>query len=231
MAIGPVGAAGYSAPAFPAAGLPADRRAGQPPAGASDPLTDQAIRKAEAAIAADLRASPGQEARGRSAIAAARVLAAKGALVAARLLAEQAARQASAETPGVPGGKPAEAPGAPPPGGKGPGKGHGPAGPGRTEEPQAVYQDASGDPNASMQYPTALTPGQAAIMVPLHEREHIMHAEAQAMASGREIVQAYTVVHYRPDPNTGELVPAGGQAVIKSRAKQPVQLPFRSRFA
>jgi hypothetical protein len=197
---------------------------------ATDPLTAQAIRKAEAAVAADLKASPLEAARARNAVDAARALAARGALVAAWLMAEQAARQAAPGDAGAPSG----GTGAPDEKRKAddqPGQPEAPGRPGKKEESQLTYQDASGDPNASMQYPTTMTPGQAAIMVPDHERGHIIHALARAMASGQEVVQAYTVVHYRIDPNTGELVAAGGQAVVKTRPKPEVPSPFLSRLA
>jgi hypothetical protein len=216
MALGAISASA----AFPPPG-------GLPPVSAdaaADPLTAQAIRKAEAAVAADLQASPLEAARARNAVDAARALAARGAPVAARLMAEQAARQAAPGDAGAPGG----GPGATDEKRKAEDQ---PGRPGKREEPQLTYQDASRDPNASMQYPTAMTPGQAAIMVPEHERGHIIHALARAMASGREVVQAYTVVHYRMDPNTGELVAAGGQAVVKTRPKPEVPSPFLSRLA
>src|SRR5512135_3827954 len=165
--------------------------ASRPPAAdnRSDPLTDQAIRKAEAVVAEAAGASPTEAARAQGAIVAARALAARGAAVAARLVAAQAARGVAAELPGSP------AAGAGSGAGKGAPAGGQPVAPGRKPESEHVYQDSSGDPNASFQSPTAMTPGQAAIMVPQHEREHIIHAQSQAMASGREIVSAYTVVY------------------------------------
>lgn len=204
-----------SAPVFAGESAPETDATDSP----SDPLTDQAIRRAEAAVAQAAGASPSEAARAQGAIVAARQLAARGAAVAARLIAEQAARGVAAELPGASEagagtGKSAPADGQP-------------SAPGRKPESEHVYQDSSGDPNASFQSPTAMTPGQAAIMVPQHEREHIMHAQAQAMASGREVISAYTVVYYRLDPATGEFVPAGGRAVIKTRAKPEVQLPQR----
>ena len=75
-----------------------------------------------------------------------------------------------------------------------------------------------------------MTPGQAAIMVRHHEQGHIIHARSQAMANGREVVRAYTRVHYRMDWRTGRLVAAGGQAVVTTRAKPDVPLPF-SQYA
>ena len=49
------------------------------------------------------------------------------------------------------------------------------------------YQDVSDDPGVSFQAPTRLTPGQAAMAVPNHEREHYIREESKARREGREV--------------------------------------------
>jgi hypothetical protein len=221
-------------------------------AGAGDLQAEEAIRKAENSltggqVGAGSGASVADRASAQSSIAAARALAAQGAYAAARILAEQAARQVDAEAPQLPGAKPeagAGGAGAPPRPARGgqprpaePAGSAGPAGPGESGAPGGeksggrTYQDVSDDPTASMKYPTELTPGQAEIAVPAHERGHIIHAQSEAMATGQEVVLAYTQVYYSVDPNTGEIVPAGGQAVVKTRPKPEAPMPFRSWMA
>ena len=197
---------------FPAPAPPGARGEPLPLPGANsepDPVTDQAIRQAQAEVMAG-SGSPTEAARARAAVDAARTLAARGQAFAARFMAEEAARGLGDES---------EA--APPPL---PGSGTAPASI-FEEEPELTYQDASGDPQASFQYATGMTAGQAAIMVPHHEQGHVIHAFSRAMASGREVVQAYTRVHYRMDWRTGRLVAAGGQAVVKTRAKPAAPAP------
>ncbi len=213
----PGAAVGYSsaeayAPLYPilpeAAALPG--QSSEP-----DPLTEDAIRQAESEVLSE--ASGAESAHAMAAIGAARALAAKGQAVAARILAEQAAEGIGTlqddEADDLPPTLSGEDAGALPPVMK--------------EEPEMVYQDASNDAAASFQYATAMTPGQAAIMVPHHEQGHVIHGFSKAMASGREVVNAYTRVFYRMDWRSGRMVAAGGQAVVQTRAKQPVQLPFQ----
>jgi hypothetical protein len=178
-------------------------------------MTEDAIRTAEAQVLMG-SGSAVDSAQALAAIGAARALAARGQAVAARILAEQAAEgvgsaEEAFEEPSTllgPPADPEEFPGTP------------------EEEPQMTYQDGSNDPAASFQYATPMTPGQAAIMVPNHEQGHVIHAYSEAMVDGREVVGAYTRVFYRMDWRTGRMVPAGGQAVVMTRAERPAKLPF-----
>jgi len=181
-----------------------------------DPLTEDAIRQAEAEVLSDREASSTESAGAMAAIGAARALAGKGQAVAARILAERAADSVAGNgQEGSEESLPALF-----------GQEFGTLPPLLEEEPEMVYQDGSNDPSASFQYATAMTPGQAAIMVPNHEQGHIIHGHSKAMADCREVVNAYTRVFYRMDWRSGRLIAAGGQAVVQTRAKRPVQLPF-----
>ena len=185
-----------------------------------DPMTEEAIRQAEAEVLASPGASGAESAQAMAAIGAARALAARGQAVAARLLAESAAGEMGPGLPGesedeplaLPGEEAASLP------------------PLIEEEPEMTYQDGSNDPAASFQYATSMTPGQASIMVPHHEQGHVIHGYSKAMLDGREVVSAYTRVFYRLDPRSGRMVAAGGQAVVSTRAKSPASPPF-SQYA
>jgi len=87
------------------------------------------------------------------------------------------------------------------------------------EKASHTYQDASADAFASYRTPTSMTPGQASLMVPLHESGHLYHAMVEASMSGRRLVQAMTIIHWRIDPRTGEMYAAGGQAITKMGPK------------
>jgi hypothetical protein len=206
------GAAAYapSYPILPEAG-PLPGQGSEP-----DPLTEDAIRQAEAEVIASPDASGVESAQAMAAIGAARALAAKGQAVAARILAEGAAEsvggsyfgESEENLPELPAADVRQLP------------------PIIAEEPEMVYQDSSNDAAASFQYATAMTPGQAAIMVPAHEQGHVIHGYSKAMAGGREVVSAYTRVFYRMDWRSGRMIAAGGQAVVQTRAKSPAPLPF-----
>ena len=90
------------------------------------------------------------------------------------------------------------------------------------------YQDRSADPGVSFQEPTAMTQGQAEIMVRYHEGQHYRRDTNQAAASDRKVIYAYTTVQYRTDPATGERYIRGGRTVVKTAADAKPEIDARA---
>lgn len=175
--------------------------------GSPSDLDRQLNRARQALAAGDL--SPADAARLRSLLAMARKALDRGDQAAAERYAEEAEKTTGAAPdapPADPAGKPSEKEGAPEDGdaqrlGEG---------------DRRTYQDASGDPGVSFKQPTAMTPGQAEILVRFHERQHLRRDTQEAKADGRKVVSAYTAIQYGTDPATGERYIKGGRTVIRT---------------
>jgi hypothetical protein len=181
-------------------------------------LTEHFIKQAEEEVSNASQSAPSSAARARESIAMARIFASNGELLAARLAAEEASRQADPESATADpveklksalGQKKANDDG---------GEDTGILAEGQPGT--ATYVDNSNDPNASMRSPVALTAGEAELAVRMHERGHLMHAEADARTNGEQIVSAHTQIRYRVNPNTGEIYASGGEAVVTTKARQ-----------
>lgn len=73
------------------------------------------------------------------------------------------------------------------------------------------YQDGSNDPGVSFKAPTKMTPEQAATAVMGHEMEHVTRNQAEAKASGREVISQSVTLHTGICPECGRTYIAGGE--------------------
>jgi len=87
------------------------------------------------------------------------------------------------------------------------------------------YQDVSDDPGVSFQAPTRLTPGQAAIAVPNHEREHYMREESNAMREGREVLSNQIRIFHDTCPECGRTYVSGGETRTVTAYRQEEEDP------
>ena len=80
------------------------------------------------------------------------------------------------------------------------------------------YVDVSDDPGVSFQAPTRLTPGQAAIAVPSHEREHYHREAARAHREDRDILHNSIRIFTDVCPECGITFVSGGEHRIVTRS-------------
>lgn len=82
------------------------------------------------------------------------------------------------------------------------------------------YQDGSDDPSVSFQTPTHVSPGQAEVMVRVHEQEHVQHERTKAAREGKQ-VETHVSIHYSICPECGRVYCSGGTTHVTTR--EPVQ--------
>lgn len=73
------------------------------------------------------------------------------------------------------------------------------------------YQDGSDDPGVSFKAPTKMSPEQAATAVMGHEMEHVTRNQAEAKATGREVISQSVTLHTGICPECGRTYIAGGE--------------------
>lgn len=73
------------------------------------------------------------------------------------------------------------------------------------------YQDGSDDSGVSFQTPGHISPGQSAVKVMSHEREHVVRDRAQAEREGGEVLSSTVSLNYAFCPECGRPYVAGGQ--------------------
>ena len=79
------------------------------------------------------------------------------------------------------------------------------------------YVDVSDDPGVSFQAPTRLTPGQAAVAVPAHEREHYNREAARAMREDRQVIHNSVRIFTDVCPECGIQYVSGGETRTVTR--------------
>jgi hypothetical protein len=88
------------------------------------------------------------------------------------------------------------------------------------------YKDGSDDPSVSFQTPTKISPQNAARAVAGHEREHVVHEQADAKREGREVVSQSVTIHTSVCPDCGRVYVSGGTTRTSTREKSDAPEPI-----